>query len=332
MLGKLCIFTLFATVMFLPALAAAQGIGDRNRPSSGGSHVISGKVRLPDGKPALNVRVTLSNTDIGSSQQNTDQDGAFAFSGMPEGNYTLTVRADGYQTENETFTIERFSAAGQGAEFSFFLRAPGQPKTDSRAANPLLKDVPKDAVSKFEKGKEKVSKDDAKGAITDFDAAIAAYPNFAAAYYEKGAVQMKLSDWDGALGSFVKAIQLKPDYVEAKYGYGLSEFQKKNYEVAAAAFGDVLQTKKDMAEAHMNLGISLFYLKNNSGAESELKTAIASPGGDKLALAHLYLGQIYSQKKQIADAIRELENYLDRLPKAPNADRIKQAIEHLKKG
>jgi hypothetical protein len=209
----------------LSIICISQGIGDRNRPSSGGSHIISGKVRLPDGRPAVNVRVTVNNTDIGSSSQSTDQDGAFSFSGMPEGNYTLTVKADGYQTENESFTIERFAAAGQGTQFQFVLRQPGQAK----GANPLLKDVPKDAVSKYEKGMEKASKEDAKGALTDFDAAIAAYPNFAAAYYEKGAAQMKLSDWDGAIESFVKAIQLKPDYLEAKYGYGYAEFQKKNY-------------------------------------------------------------------------------------------------------
>lgn len=325
-LFTLSIFTFL--VLSFGGFCFGQGIGDRNRPSSGGSHVISGKVRLPDGRPAVSVRVTVNNTDIGSSSQNTDQDGAFSFSGMPEGNYSLTVRAEGYQTENETFTIERFSAAGQGTQFQFVLRQPGQTK----GSNPLLKDVPKEAVSKYEKGMQKAAKEDAKGAITDFDAAIAAYPNFAAAYYEKGAALLKTNDWDGALASFVKAIQLKSDYVEAKYGYGYAEFQKKNYEVASAAFNDVLQQRKDMGEAHMNLGISLFYLKNVDGAETELKAALASPGGEKLALAHLYLGQIYSQKKQNADAIRELEKYLEILPKAPNADRIKQAIEQLKKG
>lgn len=332
MRSKLYFSTTFAAVLFIPVLIFGQGIGDRNRPSSGGTHVISGKVRLPDGKPAVNARVTLSNTDIGSSQQNTDQDGAFAFSGMPEGNYTLTVRAEGFQIENETFTIERFSNPGQGAEFSFFLREPGQPKSDSRSANPLLKDVPKDAVSKYEKGMEKVAKDDTKGAISDFDAAIAAYPNFAAAYYEKGAAQLKTNDFDGALASFVKAITIKADYVEAKYGYGRAEFEKKNYEVAAAAFNDVLQQHKDMAEAHLYLGIALFYLKNVDAAENELKTAVTTKGGEKLALSYLYLGQIYAQKKRKQEAVEQLEKYLEILPKAPNADRVRQAIEQLKKG
>jgi TolA-binding protein len=331
MRSKLYFSTVFAAICAMPAFILGQGIGDRNRPSSGGTHVISGKVRLPDGRPAVNARVTLSNTDIGSSQQNTDQDGAFAFSGMPERNYTLTVRAEGFQSENETFTIERFANPGQGSEFSFFLREPGQPKADRSVANPLLKDVPKDAVAKYEKGLEKASKDDAKGSISDFDAAIEAYPNFAAAYYEKGAAELKTNDLDGALQSFVKAITIKPDYAEAKYGYGRAEFEKKNYEIAAAAFNDVLQQHKEMAEAHLYLGISLFYLKNVDAAENELKTAVTTKGGERLALSYLYLGQIYAQKKRNQEAVQQLEKYLELLPKAPNADRIKNAIADLKK-
>jgi tetratricopeptide (TPR) repeat protein len=319
------------TITMLSAFDVAQGIGDRNRPSSGGSHVVSGKVRFPDGRPAVNARVSLSNTDIGSSQQVTDQDGAFAFSGMPEGNYALTVKADGYQAENETFTIERFSSAGQGFQFSFILREPSQPKADVRNSNPLLKDVPKDAAARYEKGMERVSKEDAKGAIPEFDAAIAAYPNFAAAYYEKGAAQLKINDFDGALESFVKAITIKSDYVEAKYGYARAEFEKKNYEVAAAAFNDVLQQRKEMPEAHLYLGISLFNLRNVDAAENELRTAITIKGGDKLALGYLYLGQIYAQKKRNQEAVEQLEKYLDLLPKAPNADRIRTAIADLKK-
>jgi len=320
-------------VLLAASLTFAQGIGDRNRPSSGGTHIISGKVRLPDGRPATGARVTVSNTDIGTNTQNTDQDGSFSFSGMPAGNYSIMVRAEGFQTESETFTIERFAAGGQGYQFAFMLREPGQPKNDSRTeVNPLLKDVPKDAAAKFEMGREKMAKDDYKGAVGDFDSAIAAYPKFAAAYYEKGAALLKANDLDNATAAFVRAIELKPDYVEAKYGYGLAMFQKKDYTVSAAAFNDVLQQRKDMAEAHLNLGISLFYLKNFDASENELKAAVGTKSGEKLALAHLYLGQIYSQKKRNAEAVTELEKYLEMVPKAPNADRIKQAIEQLKKG
>jgi Tfp pilus assembly protein PilF len=320
-----------AALAALTVFASAQGIGDRNRPQEGGNHLISGRVILPDGKPAAGVKVSMSSTDIVGSSQTTDSDGNFTFSGLPAGNYTLSVKAEGYQTENESLTIERFSAGGQGYQMVFHLRLPGQPKGDSRSANPLYKGVPKEAISKFEKGREKLSNNDPKGALSDFDAAIAAYPDFAAAHYERGSALLKTNELDKAMEAFVKAISLKPDYVEAKYGYGLTQLEKKNYEVAAAAFNDVLQQRKDLAEAHLNLGISLFYLKNQDAAESELKAAVSTKGGEKLAMAHLYLGQIYMQKKRNAEAVTELEKYLELVPKAPNADRIKSAIADLKK-
>jgi len=314
----------FWSVSALSVIVSAQGIGDRNRPQGLGNYRISGKVIMPDGTPAKGVTVNVMGSEVANTTYRTNDEGEFEVSGLMNGNYTVSVRVSGFRPESESINING-GGAGQSFPVVFYLK----PAT---SANPLMKDVPKDALSKYEKGLDKATNNDSKGAIADFDAAIAAYPNFAAAYYEKGAAQLRTNDWDGALESFVKAIQLKPDYVEAKYGYGYAEFEKKNYEVASAAFKDVLLQRKDMAEAHMNLGISLFYLKDLAGAEAELKAATAAAGGDKLALAHLYLGQIYSQKKQNADAIKELERYLEIVPKAPNADRIKQAIEQLKKG
>lgn len=44
--------------------ARGQGIGDRNRPadSNGGIYSIQGRV-MPDGKPAKDVKVSISSTD-----------------------------------------------------------------------------------------------------------------------------------------------------------------------------------------------------------------------------------------------------------------------------
>ncbi len=332
MRNKLQLMFIFIAASIFVGAVSGQGIGDRNRPSEGGSHLISGKVYQPDGKPAAGVKLSISSPEIPGSTTNTNNDGQFTFSGLPAGNYMITVRANGYQTENESMTIERFAAAGQGYQMTFHLRVLGQTKTIPTArSNARLVGVPKDAVDKFEKGIDKMSKNDAKGAVASFDEAIAAYPQFAAAFYEKGAAYLKLSDPDKATESFVKAISIDNTYLEAKYGYGLAQFQRKNYEVSAAAFNDVLQQKQDMPEAHLNLGISLFYLKNVDAAEAELKKSVSTKGGEDLALAHLYLGQIYAEKKRNADAATELQKYLDLAPKAPNAERIKSAIANLKK-
>lgn len=325
-------FISICVVALAIASISAQGIGDRNRPSDsgGGSFTIQGRVYMPDGKPAVNVRVDISNPDSPSTYYYTGLDGTFQTGNVRAGNYTITASLAGYPKENEFLTIDRDTGT-QTRIVTLYLRVEGQKKGDFYSTNPLFKDVPKPALEKFKKGMEKLEKNDAKGALPLFDEAIAAYPTFAPAYFEKGSAHLKLNELDPALEAFVKAIQIKSDYVEAKYSVGYTQYLKKNYEVAAAVFDDVLKQKSDMVDAQMYQGISLFYLKNADAAEAILKKTVATPAGEKMPLAHLYLGQIYAQKKKNADAVTELEKYLELVPKAPNADRIKTAIADLKK-
>lgn len=307
--------------------AYGQGIGDRNRPSGRGSINIIGKVYLPDGKSAVGFKVDLDGADFNNGSTTTDQDGVFVFSSLPTGNYTVTVREKGYETESERLIIHEGTPAGQAIQLAIHLRAKGQPKT---AKNPLLTDVPQHAVDKYLKAIEKLSKNDAKGAIVHFQAAIEAHPNFALAYYEKGNAHLKLNEFDAALEAFVNAVSIRPDYIEAKYSVGYTQFSKKNYEVAAAVFDDVLK-QKDIHEARMYLGASLAHLNKLDAAETQLKAAIAANDSETTALAHRYLGGIYLQKKRNSDAAEELQKYLDLVPKAPDADRLKATIAELKK-
>jgi Tfp pilus assembly protein PilF len=312
--------------------AVGQGIGDRNRAGdSEGRFSITGRVVMPDGRPAQNVKVNIENNDSGTQSYYTNADGSFQTGSIKAGNYTVVVAYEGLVTEREFITIDRDSPSGQTYSVTVFLRVQGQKKGDFYSNNPLFKDVPKPALDKFKKGVEKMEKNDAKAAVTLFDEAIAAYPEFAAAYHQKGSAYLKENELDKALEAFVKAVSIKPDYVEAKYSVGYTQYLKKNYEVAAAVFDDVLKQQTDMLDAQMYLGISLYNLKNVDAAEAGLKKAVSAKGGEKLALAHLYLGQIYMQKKKNAEAVTELEKYLELLPKAPNADRIKSAIADLKK-
>lgn len=314
--------------------AVGQGIGDRNRSadSNGGNYSIQGRVLLPDGKPAIGVKVSITSADGPGSTAITDPEGTFQTGSVNGGNYTIAVKVPGFPQESEFLTIDRDTPPGRTFSVVIYLRVEGQKKGDFYSANPMFKDVPKPALEKFKQGMDKLQKNDAKAAVKLFDEAIAAYPGFAVAYHEKGSALIKQNELDAALQAFVKAIEIKPDYVEAKYSVGYTQYLKKNYEVAAAVFDDVVNQKKDMCEAYMYLGISLYDLKNLDAAESKLKLALSCQGGDKLALTHLYLGQIYAQKKKNADAISELEKYLELLPKAPNAERIKTAIIDLKKG
>ena len=322
------IFVLLAAMFTLAAFSFdvdGQSVGSSRGLPSSGSYSVTGKVVLPDGKPAIGARVDVS-CDYTSASANTDSDGSYRVTGIPAGNCTIVARVAGFDPLTEHRQITRDTPYGQAVYIPLFIRS-----NPTMAVNPMFDGVPKDAIDKYRLGVEKAHKGEADGALLLFDQAITAHGQFAQAFYQKGSVLLKKNDLDKAVAAFVKAIEIKPDYLEAKYGFGMAQFQKKNYEVSEAVFRDVIKQKSDMAEAHLNLGISLFYLKKSDEAETELKRAVAGKGGEKLALAHLYLGQIYAQKKRNSEAAGELQKYVDLMPKAPNAERIKTVIADLKK-
>src|SRR5690349_7331409 len=99
-----------------------QGIGDRNRAGdSEGRFMIQGRVYMPDGRPAQNVKVDVDNTD-GAKSYYTNSDGTFQTGSVKAGNYTVSVTVPGLPTERESVTIDRDSPAGQTYAVTLFLR------------------------------------------------------------------------------------------------------------------------------------------------------------------------------------------------------------------
>lgn len=325
-------FAVIFTFWILPD-AKGQGYGDRNRAGGDGRYNIQGRIVMPDGRPAIGVRVSLSGADFTNGSTVTDNDGNFTFSNIPGGNYNVSVKAGSvYESENETLTIARDTTPGQTFNLSFFLRPPGVKKNSLNPTNnPLLADVPKEALKKYKSAAESIQKNDLKSAIAFLDEAIAVHPNFALAYNEKGMLLIKQNELDKALETFVKAIEIKSDYFDAKLNFGFTLLNKKDYEKTEMVMRDILQQRAESLTAQMYLGIALIGLKKMDEAETTLKKVVSTKGGESMAQAHRYLGGIYIQKKKNAEAIAELEKYLQLVPKAADAEKIKTTIEGLKK-
>lgn len=313
--------------------ADAQGYGDRNRAGGDGTYNIQGRIVMPDGRPATGVKVSMSGADFTNGSTTTDLDGNFTFSNVPAGNYNVTVKATTeYESENESLTIDRNTSFGQTFNLSFFLRPPGVKKNALNPTNnPMLADVPKEALKKHKTAADSMAKNDLKAALAALDEAIALYPNFPLAYNEKGMILIKQNDLQKALEAFAKAIELKPDYFDAKLNFGFTLMNQKDYEKAEMVLRDVLQQRPDSVSANMYLGIVLLGLKKNDEAEIALKKVVSTKGGEGMAQAHRYLAGIYMAKKQNAEAAAELEKFLQLAPKAPDAEKLKGIIADLKK-
>jgi predicted Zn-dependent protease len=327
--NKIYKIAVFSFVLFLSSLVSVKaqgGFGDRIRGGETGSVSVSGKVVLPDGKPAIGVKVSIGGADFTNMSAQTNSDGEFRFDSLPAGNYTVTIKGnDTFETENESLTIDRNSSRGQGSKLLFYLRA------KKGTVNPMLAGVPKQSLSKYNSAVEKIKSGDFKAALSLLSEALKIYPDFAAAFYEGGLIYLKQNDLDKALESFSKAIQVKPDYFDAKLNYGFTLLSMKDFKDAVMVLQDVIKQKNDAPVAYSYLGMALIGIGKNAEAEAAFKKSLSLPDGENIALTHRYLGGIYMQQKKNKEAIAELKKYLGLLPKVPDADKIKATINDLKK-
>jgi len=224
---------IFAVILSFWTLTNAngQGYGDRNRAGGDGSYTILGKIVMPDGRPAVSVKVSLSGADFTNGSTQTDNDGNFSFGNIPAGNYNISVRGGGeYEPDNEQLTIERFATRGQTFNIAFYLRPPGAKKSKDNPTNNLfLVNVPKDALKKYNAAADSLKKNEVKAALVSLDEATTIYPAFALAYNEEGLLLLRQNELDKALEAFSKAVEVKPDYFDAKLNFGFTLLNQKNY-------------------------------------------------------------------------------------------------------
>ena len=324
---RLILMTAFLLSSAFVANAQAPG-SSRGLPSSGGNNMIQGRVYFPSGQTASGrtVKITLESVStFGSNSTVADQDGAFRFTSLPPGDYTVVVDAGSeFEKARETVNIYReASAGGRTVQVAIQLH----PKVDS--SNPLFAGVPEKALNLYQKGSAAARKGDAKGAVESLSAAVAAYPNFPIALSELGTQYMSLKQYDKAGEAYEALLKLKPADVTAHLNMGIVAFNKKKMDEAESHLRKALELKSTGPTAHYYLGLTLVSLKRYDEAQKELELTISS-GGENIALAHRYLGGLYMSAQRNKEAADELEKYLKLDPKAADAERIKGTIKDLR--
>jgi tetratricopeptide (TPR) repeat protein len=302
-----------------------------------GTEQIQGRIFYPRGaKPTSRPIIKLWGISSNEITAMADQDGSFRFTHLRPDQYTLVIDAgDEYERVNETVDVTfsaHVAAQGFSAESIMPLTYPVEIylKPINEASNAFA-NVPVPAQELFQQARESARTGDNQKAIEQLKSAISQAPKFALAYSELAAQYLKAGQTDQALAVLKEAIIAVPDDLGLRLKYGIALMNRKKYQAAEAELLRLANVKDyaDAPTAGYYLGLALMNEEKMEAAQSVFETVIKN-GGEKLALAHKYLGGIYWHNKQYRPAVAELEKYLKLEPKAADAEKIRGSIKELR--
>ncbi|PYS10205.1 MAG: hypothetical protein DMG15_21505 [Acidobacteria bacterium] len=321
-----------------PEAARAQGSGI-SPTGTGGTHVIQGHVYLPSGRRAENVQVKLQSFGAGELSVMSSGNGEFTFHSLVPGRYNVVIDAgEDYERAEESVFIDtdvKISGISTPSSRPYTLVIHLRPKPKAREDKPSVIDaaavaeVPESARKLYEKGLDFARGGDSKKAIENLRSAISTFPSFPAALDELGVQYLKTGQADKAAESLTAAVKLTPDAFRPNLNLGIALLEMKRFEAAESQLKTAILASASSPAAHMYLGIALIGEKKSAEAQLELEAA-ANTNSLEVAKAHYYLGGIYWANREYGRAADELETYLKLVPKAPEADKVRQTIKELR--
>jgi tetratricopeptide (TPR) repeat protein len=300
--------------------------------------VIQGYIFFPSGRRADGtIVVKLESLQYAELQVIPDSSGAFTFSALAPGSYTVVINAgNDYDIYREPVFIDsdlNLSRTGVQlppttrrytvmAHLQLKMKVGAKPAVVSAA----LAAVPERARKLYERGVEEARAENPAKAATTLKEAITVYPNFPLALNELGVQYLKLRQVSKAVEALRESVKLGPDAAPSRLNLGIALLETKQFAQGEEQLRQSLKLNTNSPTAHMYLGIALLRQAKFDEAEKELVVATHSNAA-QLGMANYYLGGLYWHKKDYPRAVEQLEKYLALTPNAPDADRVRATIK-----
>ena len=158
----------------------------------------------------------------------------------------------------------------------------------------------------------------------------------ALALFQNGVSLAQADKLEEALDAFRKAVELKPDLAEAHINLGLLLYRQGKVDEAEKALLKALElkpeeskTKEALADIYFEKAKELLQLDKIDEALEKLK--LSSGFNPNYPFTNYLLGYAYTQKGMKEEAIKSFEAFLQLEPNAPQAAKVKEILENLKK-
>lgn len=316
-----------------PVRAQISTISDsESQTNLGGMNSIVGMVFAPSGRPLeARVRIRLSTMTRGDRIFTTNNNGAFAFRGLPAGSYTVAIDKEVDYKPFST-SIDIIQLRGSPAQtYTLNIRLEFKERAEAKRAvvSAEFLNVPKKAMAHYESAMALAKTGDLAAAIAELKLAIAEYPSFTTAFNELGVLYLKTNRPEKADEAFQNALKIDAESFPALINRGIANVTMKRYGEAVPILRKALKQDEQSAVGHYFLGQALANLGLFNDAEKELQTSLKL-GKEEMKEAHRILAIIYSSRGDKKKAADELEAYLKVAPKAPDAEKLRAMIQQLR--
>ena len=288
---------------------------------------VTGTVRTTDDHAIADARVELRSSSTGQviASTYTSFSGSFELHNITSGSYELLI------TSGLSQNSEMVQVHDDTVSTNVRLSAPSGNANAGDRSTVSVADmkVPDKARDAFKKAQKAVQKQDAAEARKQLQRALEIYPNYAGALTLRGLLTLDDNKPAEALTDLEAA-------VEADNNYALG------YIVLGAAYN--LLSRFDDAMRVLDRGTSLspaswqgyFEMAKASLAKHDLAGALkhvnraADLAPKEYAPVHLIRANIYLAQKNYAEAMSELEGYLEKNPNSPQSEQARKALEQVR--
>ena len=290
--------------------------------SSAGNHAtITGSV-LVEGtdRPAGSVRVDIRTATGGPLVTTyTDSGGRFEATGPDVSSYIVSVDQQGFEPVEQ-----RVDRTGAFAEVVLVLKKVKAflPVHSGYTVSVKELNIPGKARKEFEKGTDRLQKNDYVGSLEHFKEATHAYPDYYEAFYQAGLANMELRRWTDAEQDFQRAINLTGGgHAEAQFALGAVLCQRQEFADAERAVQRGLDIDGNSWKGHLFMGEALFGQNKLDEAEKSAREAVLRR--PDAASAYILLANVHIRRREYVMALNDLNTYLKLKPTGPTSDQAR---------
>lgn len=290
---------------------------------------IHGQVRYAQGSaPADRARVRLERFSGGIiDEEITDRTGKFRFTNLARAQYTITIRAPGYQDVQQHVDLQ--TTLSQYLNLTLKLEGPESP--ESGATNGVISaKIPIEAQKEYARAQTALRENEKQEeGISHLEKAIQIYPNYHEAQLLLGTAYMDARRWDKSESALRRAIEINFKNPAAHIALGELYRQQKKYPEAERALLNALKIDGNSWHGHLTLGRVYWETGKIAQAGPHVgKTIQLKPD---LAEAYLLGGNILLRARKTEDALIEFEEYLRLEPQGKFAPQTRELVAKIRK-